>query len=162
MLGFILVCLLLTVGSCSKEKVIVQGTNPPPCDPNNPSPNPNPNPGMSELAREVNAARQARGLSTVLTSSALDCAALRHARDISRMNVCGHVGSDGSQFWQRAQACGAQGASGEIVACGYPSSRTAVTGWTNSPGHAAIMYDPGQKFMGTAVVNNFYVVVWAK
>lgn len=158
----LILSLFLAMFACSREKTErIEVTAP--CPEPNPNPNPNPPPpNTTELAREVNAARQARGLQPVLVSSALDCAALRHAKDISRMNVCGHVGSDGSQFWQRVQACGGKNASGEIVACGYPNAKSAVVGWTNSPGHAAIMYDAGQKSMGTAVVNNFYVVVWAK
>jgi len=141
---------------------------PPIPGPGNPSPNPSPspNPGPTPditkaLLDEVNAARASRGLSQISFDTKLDCAADRHAKDIGPKRICGHTGSDGSSPWQRASDCGTS-ANGEIVACGQGSPKAAVDAWTLSPGHAAIMYDPGQKAMGGAMVGNYWVVIFRK
>jgi len=123
-------------------------------------PIPTPYPGENRIVTAINAARIARGLPTVSEDTYLNCAAIAHAKDIQPRNICGHVGSDGSQFWQRARKCGAE-ALGEIVACGYPDEKSAVRGWDTSPGHAAIMYGDYSK-VGVGEVNGFYVAVFGK
>lgn len=123
-------------------------------------PTPTPYPGESVIVRAINAARKLKGLGPVSEDSKLDCAAQAHARDISVSKVCGHIGSDGSQFWQRAQKCGTQ-ALGEIVACGYPNAVSAVEGWDRSPGHAAIMYGQYGK-VGVGEVDGYWVAVFAE
>lgn len=133
----------------------------------NPSPSPAPNPmpplegDPSGVGAAINEARAARGLSAVMVLPALNCAAKRHAQDIGTKGVCGHYGSDGSSPWDRAKDCGTS-ANGEIVACGQGSPKAAVDAWTLSPGHAAIMYDPGQKMMGVYMVNNYWVAIFQK
>lgn len=109
----------------------------------------------------INAARAKRGLSEVSFDSKLNCAAERHAKDIGPKRICGHTGTDGSSPWARAEGCGTS-ANGEIVACGQVTPQSAVDAWTLSPGHAAIMYDPGQKYMGGAMVENYWVVIFRK
>jgi uncharacterized protein YkwD len=142
--------------------------NPLPPIPGNPAPNPDPgtpDPNQPDIVKallvEVNAARKSRGLSEVAFDGKLDCAAQRHAADIGPKRICGHTGSDGSSPWQRASACGTS-ANGEIVACGQGSPKAAVDAWTLSPGHAAIMYDGGQKAMGGGWNGNYWVVIFRK
>lgn len=124
-----------------------------------PGPTPTPYPGENDTVRAINAARKLKGLAPVYEDSRLDCAAQAHARDIAVTDACGHVGSDGSQFWQRAQRCGTQ-ALGEIVACGYPNAVTAVAGWDRSPSHAAIMYGAYAR-VGVAEVRGYWVAVFS-
>jgi uncharacterized protein YkwD len=116
---------------------------------------------VKNLLDEVNAARKSRGLSEISFDSKLDCAAGKHASDIGPKRICGHTGSDGSSPWQRASRCNTS-ANGEIVACGQGDAKGAVQAWTFSPGHAAIMYDPGQKAFGGGMVNNYWVVIFRK
>jgi len=112
---------------------------------------------VPDLVAEINRVRIARGLRKVTATAGLNCAAQRHAKDIGSKRVCSHTGSDGSSPWTRAKGCGAK-ADGEIIACGHRTAAQAVKGWTNSPGHAAIMYNPNQTFVGAAMVNNYWVV----
>jgi uncharacterized protein YkwD len=128
--------------------------------PSKPEPTPTPYPGENKILTAINAARALKGLPKVYEDSFLDCAAIIHAKDIAPRKICGHVGSDGSQFWQRAQKCGGQ-ALGEIVACGYPDEKGAVQGWDRSPGHAAIMYGDYAR-VGVGEVNGFYVAVFGQ
>lgn len=123
---------------------------------------PNPSPDIAKaLLNEINTARVIRGINTVVLDDGLNCAASRHANDVGPRRMCSHTGSDGSTPWQRAASCGAT-AHGEIVACGQISARAAVDAWTLSPGHAAIMFDPGQKAMGAAMLRNHWVVLFKK
>lgn len=127
-----------------------------------PSPAPTPYPGdVYTLGQSVNEARAARGLSAVEILPALNCAADRHAKDVGAKKICGHTGSDGSSPWNRAKDCNTY-ANGEIVACGQGDAKAAVQAWTYSPGHAAIMYDGGQKKMGVAMFQNYWVVIFQK
>ena len=132
-----------------------------PSEPRPPSDN-SPIPGDAySLGAEINKARASRGLGPVAILPALNCAAKRHADDIGVKRVCGHSGSDGSSPWDRARDCGTS-ANGEIVACGQGDAPGAVSAWTLSPGHAAIMYDPGQKQMGVAMFANYWVAIFQK
>jgi len=109
------------------------------------------------LVAEINRVRVARGLRKVTATAGLNCAAQRHAKDIGTRHVCSHTGSDGSSPWARASRCGAK-ADGEIIACGHRTPAAAVQGWTKSPGHAAIMFNPNQTIVGAAMVDNYWVV----
>ena len=132
-----------------------------------PSPVPAPSPGtpvegdVAGVGEAVNKARASRGLSAVEILPALNCAAARHAKDTGARGMCSHTGSDGSSPWDRAKDCGTF-ANGEIIACGQGDATTAVNAWTLSPGHAAIMYDGGQKKMGVGMSNNYWVVIFQK
>jgi len=142
----------------------------PRCSPSpspSPAPSPAPSPGtpiegdVAGVGEAVNKARASRGLSAVEILPALNCAAARHALDTGKRGMCSHTGSDGSSPWDRAKDCGTF-ANGEIIACGQGDATTAVNAWTLSPGHAAIMYDGGQKKMGVGMSNNYWVVIFQK
>ena len=142
----------------------------PRCSPSpspSPAPSPVPSPGtpvegdVAGVGEAVNKARASRGLSAVEILPALNCAAARHALDTGKRGMCSHTGSDGSSPWDRAKDCGTS-ANGEIIACGQGDATTAVNAWTLSPGHAAIMYDGGQKKMGVGMSNNYWVVIFQK
>ncbi len=139
--------------------------NPPP--PGMPLPPARELPEVKWLVEAVNRLRTERGLSKLTVHPGLTCAGKVHALDLSKGGLgCGHAGRDGSQFWQRAAACGftaADGfASGEVVACGYPAPDYAVEGWMNSPSHRRIMLDPEQKTIGGASFRGYHVVVFGK
>ena len=142
----------------------------PRCSPSpspSPAPSPAPSPGkpvegdVAGVGEAVNKARASRGLAAVEILPALNCAAARHALDTGKRGMCSHTGSDGSSPWDRAKDCGTF-ANGEIIACGQGDATTAVNAWTLSPGHAAIMYDGGQKKMGVGMSNNYWVIIFQK
>ena len=142
----------------------------PRCSPSpspSPAPSPAPSPGtpiigdVAGVGEAVNKARASRGLSAVEILPVLNCAAARHALDTGKRGMCSHTGSDGSSPWDRAKDCGTF-ANGEIIACGQGDATTAVNAWTLSPGHAAIMYDGGQKKMGVGMSNNYWVIIFQK
>lgn len=116
---------------------------------------------LKGLLEEVNAARAKRGLSAIAIDTKLSCAAQKHSLDIGEKRICGHTGSDGSSPWSRSSSCGTS-ANGEIVACGQGDAKSAVQAWTFSPGHAAIMYDPSQKYMGGGLHKNYWTVIFRK
>lgn len=167
--------MVMILCACSKEterekEILVQAQPIPPLEcpacqacplPVPREPVPTPYPGENKIVAAINAARRQRGLAAVSEDSKLDCAAERHAIDIGSAKTCGHVGRDGSQFWQRAQRCGTQ-ALGEIVACGQRSESQAVEAWTNSPSHAAIMYDGSYTKVGVHEFEKYYVAVFGE
>jgi uncharacterized protein YkwD len=118
-------------------------------------------PQEQELFDTINAERVAMGLVAVELRPDLNCAADRHSADIGATQTCTHTGSDGSSPGDRVAECpGGAGWSGEIVACGQSTPRSAVDAWIGSPGHNAIMFDGGQRYIGVAMSNNFWTAIF--
>jgi len=113
-----------------------------------------------ELFDTINEERVSRGMGTVELRGDLICAAAKHSKDIGTLGWCGHTGSDGSSPGDRVNACLGQGWSGEIVACGQSTPRGAVDAWIWSPGHAAIMFNSGQIYIGVAMHNNYWTAIF--
>lgn len=158
--------------ACGRDKKNESRPVPAPAPSPSPSPAPAPSPtpiptqppeqgDVAGIGEAVNKARASRGLAAVEILPALNCAAARHALDTGKRGMCSHTGTDGSSPWDRAKDCGTF-ANGEIIACGQGDATTAVSAWTLSPGHAAIMYDGGQKKMGVGMSNNYWVVIFQK
>jgi len=116
---------------------------------------------VTDLLKEINKAREGKGLSKVEIDTKLSCAAQKHSDDVGVNGVCSHTGSDGSSPWSRAESCGTS-ANVENIACGQGTPAEAVQAWTLSPGHAAIMYDAGQKYMGGGWKNNYWTAIFRK
>jgi len=108
----------------------------------------------------INAERVERGLGTVALRADLNCAAKRHSNDVGTTQTCSHTGSDGSDPGTRVADCGGAGWTGEILACGQTTPQQAVDGWIGSPGHNAIMFTPGQRFIGVGMHNNFWTAIF--
>ena len=118
-------------------------------------------PQEQELFDTINAERVALGLVAVELRPDLNCAATRHSDDIGATQSCTHTGSDGSSPGDRVAGCpGGDGWSGEIVACGQGTPRAAVDAWIGSPGHNAIMFDGGQRYIGVAMSENFWTAIF--
>lgn len=117
-------------------------------------------PQEQELHRLINEERVARGLQPVELRPDLNCAAARHSQDIGATGSCTHTGSDGSSPGTRVADCSGSGWTGEIVACGQGTPRAAVDAWIGSAGHNAIMFTPGQRFIGVAMHNNFWTAIF--
>jgi len=117
-----------------------------------------------DLYDALNAARQANGLPPVQLDSKLTCAERRHALDVGPTGNCGHVGTDGSWPWDRAQACGFpqdDWTVNEIAAGpGFTSGADAVSGWRQSSGHWAAIVHPEATLVGVAVYESCYFALF--
>jgi len=115
---------------------------------------------LQGLFDTINAERAQRGLQLVVLRETLICAAGVHSDDVGPISSCSHTGSDGSSPGNRVDGCGGGGWSGEIIACGQGTPRSAVDAWINSPGHNAIMFGSSKRQIGVAVTNNFWTAIF--
>jgi uncharacterized protein YkwD len=115
-----------------------------------------------DLLATINEERTSRGLTPVALRDDLVCSAQHHSADIGGRQECSHDDADGSGPGDRVKDCGGSGWSGEIVACGQTTPRQAVDGWLKSPGHNAIMLDPGQRTVGVAMSDNYWTAIFDK
>jgi len=84
----------------------------------------------------VNAERAKQGLSPLQVNLRLHEAALAHAKDLASGPESGHVGSDGSDPAQRADAAGYEWIRiGENVAAGQTLESEVVRAWMDSKAH---------------------------
>ncbi len=117
-----------------------------------------------DLFDALNAARVENGLAPVVVDMRLMCAARKHAIDVGGDGSCGHVGSDGSWPWDRAEACGFpqdDWTVNEIAAGpGFTSGEEAVWGWSNSPGHWAAIVHTEATSVGVGVYNTCYIALF--
>lgn len=111
--------------------------------------NGNPTHGLAsveeDLLDEVNAYRASRGRAPVSICWSLNVSAQDHANDMRNKGYFSHVGTGGTEFWERACTAGYTNGCvpntwmGEIIA-GYDSTAQGVMNqWLNSPGHEFIM-----------------------
>ncbi len=143
---------------------VTPGAPPPPPPP--PLPGATCDPGIALDSEEnafltlVNSYRAANGVGPVLASPTLTQAAERHAHDMAVNNFLGHVGSDGSTFFQRAKDALYPGNSvGENVANGYTTGTDVLFGWRSSQtGHNENMLDPTWQAIGIA---REYGTIWS-
>lgn len=107
--------------------------------------------GVDRLLAAVNLARTRRGLTPVSPAPELAAAARDHASDMVARGYVGHVSPDGGQPSDRARRHGYVFLSvGENIAAGQDDPEEVVQGWTDSPGHARVLYDPGFREIGLA------------
>ena len=101
------------------------------------------------LVRAVNRARAARGLPAVVPAPELAAAAMAHARDMVARGFFAHQSPDGRDAGDRARRHDYRYRSvGENLAAGGADPEDVVQDWTDSPGHAAVMYAPGFREIG--------------
>ena len=103
------------------------------------------------LVAAINHARGRRGLPPVTPAQELAATAADHARDMVERGYFGHDAPDGSQVFERAhrRGYGYRGL-GENLAVGQGSPEEVVAGWTDSPGHAAVLYHADFREVGAA------------
>ncbi len=103
------------------------------------------------LLAAINRARGRRGLAPVTPAPELAATALDHAGDMVERGYFGHDAPDGSQVFERARrrGYGFRGL-GENLAVGQLSPDEVVEGWTDSPGHAAVLYHLDFREVGVA------------
>ena len=117
-----------------------------------------------DLLGALNDERAAYGLPPVEFDDRLMCAARRHALDVGSTGACGHVGSDGSWPWDRAEACGFPQDTwtvNEIAAGpGFTDGADAVWGWRHSPGHHAAIVHTSARLVGVAVHRTCFIALF--
>lgn len=123
------------------------------------NPVPTPYPGMDVMQIELNEVRAQNDLPLLVSTIELACAANRHAEDLNKSNSCGHEGSDGSTFAERAKACGTE-ASAELVACGFELPETVMARWMRDFRSNRIILNSKNLAIGTAHVGNKWVIVF--
>ena len=100
--------------------------------------------------------------SSVTKNSALHRAAQLHTEDQRRNGVGddAHIGSDGSNFAERARREGYRGRPiGENFAAGHTSPRMVVQGWISSPGHCRNLMNPSANEIGIGFKESWWTMV---
>jgi uncharacterized protein YkwD len=114
--------------------------------------------GAAEMRRQivswVNQERQARGLTALTESSALQSAATAHACDMATRGYFAHEGPRGPDLKKRLRKAGYKfSAANENIAKTFSSSVTAVNAlWKKSPGHLANVLSPKVTEVGVGIV----------
>lgn len=110
----------------------------------------------------LNEYRATHGLRALSRSGRLDAAAAAHARDMQRMNLMTHTGSDGSRMTDRLKRAGYRyRAAAENVAQTRNGPDNAMRLWINSPGHRRNMLKTNVTQYGIGRAGNFYTMLLA-
>lgn len=104
---------------------------------------------VDALVAAINRARGRRGLPPVSAVPELAAAAADHASDMVARGFIAHRSPDGDEVADRARRHRYDFRSiGENIAFGQETPETVVQGWTDSPGHARILYEPSFREVG--------------
>jgi hypothetical protein len=106
----------------------------------------------NEVVRLINAARSAAGAPSLFWNEQLAAAALDHSRDMARQGTLSHVGSDGSQFWERAARAGYVMVTGaqNVLARADLSAQNTVGQWQQNEANNANLLNPDYQEVGFA------------
>lgn len=97
----------------------------------------------------INAVRAGVGADPLTLCAPIERAAQAYAETMTRTQVFSHVGSDGSQAWERMAAQGYRWSwAGENIAKGHPDVASVMAGWIASPGHYRNLVNPGFRHVG--------------
>lgn len=109
----------------------------------------------NELLAQVNAQRQANGLSVLLMNSELSDAARRKAADMFSKNYWAHFSPDGSSSpWGFIRASGYNYQfAGENLAKGFTDTGSLMNAWMNSPTHRENILSGRFKEVGFAIAS---------
>jgi len=83
----------------------------------------------------INNERASAGLAALTPNNPLETSAGGHSDDMALHNFISHTGSDGSTFWQRAQAAGYDGSWGAEIIMLANSPQAAMDWWMNDAPH---------------------------
>lgn len=112
----------------------------------------------------LNQIRANHGLNRLAIASELVHAARRHSRDMADNNFFNHIGSDGSNPYDRmVDACYQPNGYGEIIAAGYPSAEAVIQAWMDSAGHRDVILTSYYSDFGAGYAvnpNSTYVRYW--
>lgn len=118
-----------------------------------------------QLLWYTNEARRQAGLQPVALSYTLSLAAQTHANDAANNFVVDHIGTDGSNPYDRVERAGYVDGFlvGEVTAWGFNTARSAVQFWLDSPEHRQTLLNPAADEIGAAESTNYdsqYVWHW--
>lgn len=109
---------------------------------------------ISELLSLTNQQRSASGLAGLQLHSQLNAAAQSKASHMIANNYWSHIAPDGTTPWYFIDAAGyAYDRAGENLAYGFSTSSGVISGWMNSPAHAANILDKTFKNVGFGIAN---------
>ncbi|HWQ13890.1 MAG TPA: CAP domain-containing protein [Roseiflexaceae bacterium] len=118
------------------EATVEPPTAPAPCSPDNRA-------FEEEMLVLVNIERAKVGVAPLRENASLTCAARWFAKDMATHDLLSHVGSDGSQFWDRMFREGYTGIDrGEVAAVARHTPAEVVADWMASAPHRGILLDP--------------------
>lgn len=101
------------------------------------------------LLAAINRARGQRGIGAVSPVAGLTAAAQDHARDMVARGYFDHQSPEGRSIADRAQGRHYDFRKiGENLAVGQATPDQVVQAWTDSPGHARVLYDPTLREVG--------------
>jgi hypothetical protein len=106
----------------------------------------------SAILERVNTTRSNDGILSLSFNAQLQQAAQRHSDDMAMMDILTHVGSDGSQFWERIQDSGYSLSTGaeNVLARGDTNPQLAFEQWFNSEAHRLNILNPEYSEVGIA------------
>ncbi len=112
------------------------------------------NVGSGDLLSLTNANRANSGLKALTLNSTLSQAAQNKANHMIANNYWSHVAPDGTTPWYFFDQAGySYSRAGENLAYGFTTSSGVVTGWMNSPSHAANILDSSFTEVGFGYAN---------
>jgi uncharacterized protein YkwD len=88
-----------------------------------------------QLYAMINAIRADYGLAPLVVNYALEVSSGWHSDDMAINHFISHTGSDGSTFWQRAQAAGYTGSYGGEIIMMTDTPQHAIDWWMNDAPH---------------------------
>lgn len=106
----------------------------------------------TQILDRVNTARMDAGIATLYFNTALQSAAQQHSNDMASVEQLSHIGTDGSQFWERIQSnnyilsTGAE----NILSRGDTNPESTFRQWYNSEPHRANMLNSDYFEVGIA------------
>lgn len=117
---------------------------------------------VAEMARLVNAHRQARGCPALEWLQGAADAAQAHSADMARRGYFDHVSPDGRQPWDRlaARGVGYRMVAENIAWTPEQSARQTLQGWINSPGHRANLENCAYTHHGIGMENAYWTHVF--
>lgn len=110
----------------------------------------------NEVVRLVNMARSAEGLPPLIWNDQLAEAAQSHSRDMAQRGTLSHVGSDDSQFWERAARVGYVMVVGaqNVAARADLSAQNVVSQWQQNEANNANLLNPDYQEIGVGAVRS--------
>ncbi|MCA9913422.1 MAG: CAP domain-containing protein, partial [Anaerolineae bacterium] len=104
------------------------------------------------LLNAINTARQDEGLFSLVSNPLLQQAAQRHSDDMAATETLSHMGSDGSQFWERIHDTGYVLVSGaeNVLSRGDTDAQAAFQQWYESTPHRENILNPRYTEAGIA------------
>lgn len=106
----------------------------------------------TNLLNYVNETRQTVGINPLVFNSQLQAAAQNHSDDMAQRDELTHVGSDGSQFWERMQSAGYAITTGaeNVLSRSDTNPESVFNQWFNSDAHRLNMLNSDYVEIGIA------------